>query len=164
MTAQFPETLEYKDKRYVMCTEPLSAYFSMGGRNPGFVSLCTACWRGYVGSWKIEASRLYLIGISGELGNGQEVTLRDLFPGYVDRVFAHWYTGTLRCPQGEMVNYVHMGYASEYQADLMIHIRRGVVIGSELVRHTEDFNEDSDDFQYGMAGFATFGRPGDDKT
>ena len=57
------------------------------------------------------------------------VPLERLFPGYGDRVFAHWYSGTLRVPQGWQLRYVHMGYASTYERDLMLEIERGVLRG-----------------------------------
>ncbi len=79
-----------------MCTNPLSDYFAMGGANPGFESNCTALWRGYVGSWEIVDERLYLIGISGTLEGGVEASMTTMFPDFPDRVFAHWYSGTIR--------------------------------------------------------------------
>ena len=133
MTAQIPEQLEFKGRKLAMCTEPLGDYFTEGRPNPAFVAPHTACWRGYIGKWKIEASRLYLVEISGFLKSGGKASLRDLFPGYAERVFAYWYTGTLRCPRGRLIKSMPAGYASQYQADMLIHVERGVVTGSEIV-------------------------------
>ena len=119
MTAQFSERLHYNGEDLPMCTNPLSDYFAMGGVNPGFESNCTALWRGYVGSWEIVNDRLYLIGISGTLECGVEASLTTMFPDFPDRVFAHWYSGTIRIPQGKQLEYVHMGYGSTYERGIV---------------------------------------------
>jgi hypothetical protein len=80
-----------------------------------------------VGTWEIKGSRLYLRGISGTYEDGSPATLESIFPGFPDRVFAHWYSGTLRIPQGEMLKYAHMGWASVYERDLLIEVADGVV-------------------------------------
>ena len=127
MTAQLAERLRYEGQDLAMCTNPLSDYFAMGGANPGFVSSCTALWRGYVGSWEIIAGRLYLTSISGTIESGSEASLTTIFPDSSDRVFAHWYSGRIRIPQGKQLEYVHMGYASIFERDLFLDLERGVV-------------------------------------
>ena len=42
--------------------------------------------------------------------------------------------GQLRIPQGKVLHYVHMGYASRHEQDLIIHIENGVVTKS-IVRN-----------------------------
>ena len=127
MTAQFSERLRYNGEDLAMCTNPLGYFFALGGVNPGFESNCTALWRGYVGSWEIVDGRLYLVSISGTLEGGGEASLGSVFPVFPDRVFAHWFSGTIRIPQGKMLEYVHMGYGSTYERDLHLEIDRGVV-------------------------------------
>lgn len=127
MTAQIAERLLYEGQELSMCTNPLNDYFAMGGKNPGFQFNCTALWRGYVGSWEIVDGRLYLIGVSGTLENGADASLASIFPEFPSRVFAHWYSGTIRIPQGKMLEYVHMGYGSTYERDLYLVIEKGVI-------------------------------------
>ncbi|MBM3272519.1 hypothetical protein FJY94_04555, partial [Candidatus Kaiserbacteria bacterium] len=95
MTAQIRENLIYDGQNLSMCTEPLSDYFALGGRKPEFKFNCTALWRGYVGTWEIVGDRLYIVSLKGTLKDGTAATLESVFPGYTERVFAHWYTGTL---------------------------------------------------------------------
>ena len=109
MTEQIGERLIYDGREVSMCSEPLGGFFAFGGRNPEFESNCTALWRGYVGTWEIVGDRLYIVSLSGSLKDGTEATLETVFPGYPDRVFAHWYSGTLRIPEGKQLEYVHMG-------------------------------------------------------
>ena len=127
MTAQTREGLRYRDEDVSMCTEPLADYFVMGGRNPGFKAIVTSNWRGYVGRWEVLDGRLYLIGLTGTLEDGIEGSLESVFPGFPDRVFAHWFTGTIRIPRGDRLHYVHGGYLSVYERDEMLEFERGVI-------------------------------------
>ena len=117
----------------------------------------TACWRGYVGEWEISADRLYLVGVEGMLNDGTEATLETIFPGFPDRVFAHWYSGTIRLPQGKLLDYVHMGYASVYERDLLLTIENGVLIHSE-VRVNGESESDTAPEGYGIGAMTTFPR------
>lgn len=133
MTAQISERLLVEGEQVALLTEPLNEYFTQGGHNPGFQSTSTALWRGYVGSWEIVADRLYLIGLSGVLASGEDASMESVFPGFPDRVFAHWFSGSLRIPKGKLLKYVHMGYSSTYEKDMYLRIRKGVLIG----QHTQ---------------------------
>ena len=137
MTALIGETLRYEGREISMCSEPLGDYFALGGNNLHFEFTCTALWRGYVGIWEITSDRLYMIGLSGTLKDGSEATLESVFPGYPNRVFAHWYSGTLRIPEGKMLGYVHMGYGSTYERDRIIEIEKGVVIRTSIHHNGE---------------------------
>jgi hypothetical protein len=132
MTAQFSEILHYKGEQLSMRATPLSDYFVLRGMRSDFQDISTACWRCYVGEWDITLDRLYLIGIRADYKDGTEVTLGRLFPGYDSRVFAHWYSGVLSIPQGDLVEYVHMGYASVYERDLLLSVEQGVIVDSQV--------------------------------
>lgn len=82
----------------------------------------TACWRGYIGTWEIKDGKFYLVGITGRyklIGDKP--------------VFADWFTGVLRVPQGEMLQYVHMGYGSVFELEVHIKIENGVVTKSKTI-------------------------------
>ena len=132
MTAQIGEKLIYQGKEHQMAAEPLSGYWALGGPNPNFEMRSTALWRGYIGTWSIIDNRLYLVGIDANYVDGREYTLETLFPGYPERVFAHWFSGRLRLPQGEIIHYVHAGYGSVYETELFLDFEDGVLIGEEL--------------------------------
>jgi hypothetical protein len=132
MTAQIAEKLLYQGQRVAMLTNPLNDYFAMGGFNPRFEFRSTALWRGYVGGWEIVDDRLYLVSLDGTLEDGTDATLETVFPGFPDRVFAHWYSGSVRIPQGKQLEYVHMGYASKFEQDLFLEIERGVVVATRV--------------------------------
>ena len=129
MTAQASERLIYKGERLSLCTEPLGPFIQNNGLDYKFDVTSTALWRGYIGTWTIEQERLYLVAIDGSVG------MDKLFPGFSDGVFAHWYTSTLRCPQGALLKYVHGGFGSVYEDDLFFDVTKGVVTNERLVRN-----------------------------
>ena len=129
MTAQVSEKLLYEGKSIFLFSEPLALYLMQNQIR--FTSPHTANWRGYVGTWEIikteGVERLYLVGIEAHKDYETILTLPDLFPGF-DKVFAHWFTGELRCPQGDLVEYIHMGYASTYEYELFLEFKQGVLV------------------------------------
>lgn len=157
MTALIAENLRYRGERVARRTNPLSNYSAMVGLNPRFESTSTALWRGSVGGWEIVDDRLYLVSLDGTTEVGTDATLETVFPGFPDRVFAHWYSGTVRIPQGKQLEYVHMGYASKFEGDLFLDIARGVVVSTRVrqngVAETSDATE-----SYSVGGMTVFPR------
>lgn len=136
MTAQFSEILIHQGKELMLCSEPLGPFLKFSASALKFHSPHTALWRGYVGTWRIENDRLYLIKLEGTVWTGSvvcDVGLDALFPDYPDGVFAHWFTGELRCPIGAMLHYVHQGYGRTYEQDLFLRVKQGVVLSERVV-------------------------------
>jgi len=157
MTAQFTEILHLRGEKLSLCSQPLDGYLDSAANPIKFEATSTALWRGYVGSWTIENDRLYLTKLSGNTQTDEglkKVDLTDMFPGYPDGVFAHWYTGEMRCPQGELLKYVHGGYASSYEKDLFIDVRQGVVVGERVVENGQ--SESTVKKGYVLAGLTNF--------
>lgn len=134
MTAQVPEKLNFEGQTHSLCTEPLKQYFELAGvKSPFDDFYSTALWRGYVGTWDITNDHLYLIHLQGWIaGKDEPCGLDELFPGFPERVFAHWYSGELRIPQGRLLHYVHGGYSSAYERDLFICVRAGLVVSRRV--------------------------------
>ncbi len=135
MTAQVSEPLQFRDMSLSMCSTPLDVFLSSTPRNTHFQEVSTACWRRYVGRWEIRSDRLYLVGLSAVAEDGNPVGLEDLFPGFPDGVFAHWFTGEVRCPIGRQVKYVHMGFSSQFERDLFLGFKAGVLISERVVQN-----------------------------
>lgn len=160
MTAQIGEILRYEGNTVRMCDTPLSNYFALGGRrpDPDFDSCtCTALWRGYVGTWEIIDSRLYLVDLSGDLEDGTRACLATVFPDYPERVFAHWFTGNLRIPEGKLIKYVHMGFASQYERDFFLVFRNGILVSTETRKNGMASDKNSPT-GYGIGGMSVFPR------
>ena len=135
MTAQIGEILFFKGKEICMVSEPLNQYLK--NRNDiKFISSSTACWRGYYGQWEIIDNKLYLIGLKAYIEGYREVDLDYLFPGQ-KQVFASWFNGEIRIPQGEILEYIHLGYASLYEKDLFLIFENGVLVKEYEVDNTK---------------------------
>ena len=122
-----------------MATEPLRQY--LHNKNYiSFVPTSTACWRGYYGKWEIKNKKLYLIDLEANLGYGK-VDLSYLFPGK-NEVFANWFSGKIRIPQGEILEYVHMGYESLYKRDLILVFKNGLLINEYVVDNEKKYQNE----------------------
>lgn len=159
MTAQIAETMIYKGEELSLCDEPLHYYLQTIAKDLKLEAPSTALWRGYVGTWTIEDDRLYLVKLKGYISTDSgtaEIVLGDVFPDYPDGVFAHWYTGELRCPMGGLLEYVHGGYASRYEMDLFLKIDKGVLVSDRIVNNGSA--EPDSPQGYRINAMTTFGR------
>lgn len=86
----------------------------------------TACWRGYQGAWEIKDGRFYLVDLRGRL------RLRDGGP-----ILADWFSGVLRVPKGEILQYVHMGFGSVFEQEVHIKIENGIVVAIRVIDNRE---------------------------
>lgn len=147
MTAQVSERLIYGGKEISLFTNPLSLYLQQTGIS--FQSPHTANWRGYVGTWEIietaGVERLYLVSLSAHKTYEEIIGLVDVFPG-CEKVFAHWFTGELRCPQGAQLEYKHMGYGSIYEYDLLMDFKQGVLIHKHARHNKAPEKKDEKDY------------------
>jgi hypothetical protein len=147
-TAQIPDIIMIDGEKHSLFSNPLEQHFAKTGRpdilDGGVVS--SANWRGYVATWAIEGGRLYLTKVEKEYAKERQpgayewlpISLLKLFPSSKGRVIADWYTGTLRVPRGEELQYVHMGYGSIYERELRITIRNGKVAEAKEIRRSLD--------------------------
>ena len=159
MTAQAAEALIHKGEQLSLCSNPLGNYLECISSPIEFYAPSTALWRGYIGTWAIEEGHLYLVKLKGFVRKGddvEDVGLSYLFPNYPDGVFAHWYSGELRCPMGELLNYVHGGYGSTYEQDLFIEVEKGVVMNERIV--TNGTGSGKGGSGYSIGAMTTFGR------
>ena len=139
MTAQAAERLEFEGRDCSMTFEPplpkghprlREISFAIAAAQPkaSQIIFSTACWRRYIGRWALREGRLYLLGfVPGSLLvlDGEEPLLAD------------WFSGVIRLPHGEVLHYVHMGYASIYATEVHIKFEKGV----EVARRVRDNRE-----------------------
>jgi hypothetical protein len=137
MTAQLPEILWWHGKCYEMCSEPLNAYFRQhGNQQVEFGMSSTSCWRGYIGTWEIRSNKLYLVSLSGLTKNGENVSIESIFPMETGPIFAGWFTGRIRLPDGRVKKYVHMGYDTIYERDMFLSLHCGVLMSVETIENS----------------------------
>lgn len=124
MTAQIHEKLILNGKRMSLACEPdiptherILKLSDADNENSFDVIFSTACWRQYVGTWEIKNGKFYLIDIKGIYKLvGKEP------------LFADWFSGELRIPEGEIIEYKHAGYGSKYERELFIMVEKGLVV------------------------------------
>jgi hypothetical protein len=132
MTAQVHEKIRYQGRRMRLASCPhfpknhprikilTDEEFGVGIFDKTIGS--TACWRGYIGSWSIRRGKLYLTKLEGRFCiKGKEA------------IFAEWFTGDLHIPKGGMLDYVHAGFDSVYEQEIILKVEQGVVINTEIV-------------------------------
>ncbi len=129
MTAQEHEIIIYEGEEHGMASEPLNDYLKTLKEKPLLLSNSTACWRGYQGTWEVRDKMLFLVKLVAFVGDDEEMGLDYIFPGQKE-VFAGWFTGQVRIPQGELLKYVHMEYESIYERDLVLIFEDGVLVDS----------------------------------
>ena len=79
-----------------------------------YPSTSTANYRGYIASWQIINDNLYLVDLKIP-GFKPECDMPGNFFPVKEKTFANCYTGKLRIPYGELLEYVHNGYGSIYE-------------------------------------------------
>jgi hypothetical protein len=136
-TAQMPEKILYEGESGFLFTNPLEAYFGKDNPRPEFAAPHTACWRGYIGSWEIRGDALYLVDIKAWMrdreGKAAPVEFEALFPGKTKPLKADWFTGTLRIPRGKPIRYVHMGYQTVYEEEVLLRVEAGKVMDRQRI-------------------------------
>src|SRR5690606_11465040 len=133
------EIIIYKSVETLMVTEPLSQYLRK--RFFLFEKKSTACWRGYFGKWEIKENKLYLIHLEANVRRKGMVGLDYLFEGK-DEVFANWFSGDIRIPKGEIMVYVHMGYDTIYEGELILTFEDGILIDEKEIDNREKYKEE----------------------
>jgi hypothetical protein len=139
MTAQAPEIIYYRGNKYRLIVEPLEMYLRKKIIKPRIKRYSTANRRGYIGTWKIENEKLYLEKLYSH--NREEMKLKSkLFPEIDGLVFAEWYSGSLVCPHGEAIRYIHAGYESAYERYLILNVEQGK-LKNEQDLSLEEYND-----------------------
>ncbi|MCO4293069.1 hypothetical protein NF867_09355 [Solitalea sp. MAHUQ-68] len=118
MTPQTKELLIYNGDRLFISSMPLKPYLDNLKEQPIFYRYTTGCWRGYKGTWEIIENKLFLIDLFGNTRSGI-VGLDFLFPNE-EKVFASWFTGQIKIPQGRMI-----GYSNNYESYQTLDFKKG---------------------------------------
>jgi len=82
----------------------------------------TACWRRYLGTWEVRDGQFFLKMVFGHYKiDGPEP------------VPATWFSGTLRLPQGKILDHdPWTSLESIYEKEIRIRIRKGLVVKQEV--------------------------------
>ncbi|MBT7790418.1 MAG: hypothetical protein HN757_16225 [Calditrichaeota bacterium] len=138
MTAQIHEKIRYQGKRMRLASTPhfpedhprinLSTekeVETLATDSKTEIIFSTACWREYIGSWSIRRGKLYLTKLEGRFRlEGKEAP------------FADWFTGELRILSGKLLEYVHSGFNSVYEEEIILTVAEGVVKETDVINQT----------------------------
>lgn len=138
MTIQAGDILSYNGEKTTIATEPLKPYLKTRS-DVSFIYKSTALVRGYIGTWKIRNKKLYLISLLGFVDNNEKVDLNYLFPNKIE-VFAGWYSGDIRIPEGELLKKINLGYASVFEKDRILSFKEGILISETVKDNTKSDN------------------------
>jgi hypothetical protein len=158
-TAQQGDVLRLNGKQYFIYTNPLKLYLQENpGKLPKSEVGSTGLWRGYVASWEVKDGHLLLVDVGilksvsqpGQKGFSTEISsvMSEMFPNE-KTVPARWFSGHIIIPDGKLVKYVHMGYASIYERYIVLRIEKGAV--------SRQWTTDAEEFiKFRNAQFASF--------
>ena len=132
MTIQAGDILSYSGEKTTIATEPLKPYLETRS-DVGFIFKTTALVRGYIGTWEIRNKKLYLASLVGFIENNEQVDLNYLFPNKTE-VFANWFSGDIRIPEGKLLEKINLGYESVFEKDRILTFNKGILI-SETVKN-----------------------------
>ncbi|MCC9166092.1 energy transducer TonB family protein [Pontibacter harenae] len=133
-TAQVGDRIIWKGDTLMLYSNPLELRQDIGSLRPVLFAnreagMSTGCWRGYVAEWKIIDDELFLTNIYSCNYHEDKVKadLQKVFgPEYVNgKVKATWVTGELLIPKGKLIHYVHSGYGSFYEKELVLTFKNG---------------------------------------
>ena len=128
-TSQVPEVLVYGGTTNDLYTTPLESLFPAGSPKV-FINKrppSTACWRGYVGTWKIENDELYLVALREGHPRTGAIPLDKVNPQWKSPVKATWFSGTLRIGRGKVLM-GGMGFSEKREIDIFLEIKEGKVV------------------------------------
>jgi hypothetical protein len=134
MSAQAMERIYLKGKELDLATMPLRPYLLATGHEHDFTAPSTICSRGYIGTWELRHNRLYLIAMKCYLRDSQS-DMSYLFPNR-DEVFASWFDGELRIPEGELLEDPHQGFGFITESEIILTLHNGCV--DQIVRRKNE--------------------------
>jgi hypothetical protein len=135
MTIQAGDILSYNGEKTTIATEPLKPYLETRS-DVSFIFKSTALVRGYIGTWKIKNKKLFLVTLVGFIENNDKVDLKYLFPNKTE-VFADWFSGDIRIPEGDLLQNINIGYASVFARDRVLNFNKGQLISETVKDNTK---------------------------
>lgn len=137
MTPQIGEVFLMEGEQYFIDQQPLHQYFITFNNPPYFTPPSPTCWRGYYGKWEIKDNELYLINFRGYLDGFDEVDMNFLFP-LQEEVFAKWFSGTIKVPQGKILKWNETLNGSLYEEYIHLTFKNGVLTQYEYKETQEN--------------------------
>lgn len=135
-TGQVGDRLYWKTDTLSVFSNPLELRVDIDSLRPKLfgkkeAGMNTACWRGYIAEWTLIENELYLTNIlsCNYYEDGIKADLKTVFGTEYQngKVKANWVTGEILIPKGELIHYVHSGYGSFYQSEVVLTFKNGIL-------------------------------------
>jgi hypothetical protein len=138
VTAQTPESILLDGEEWLLLGTPLDPFLAANGLANRFVSPHTALWRGYLGTWRVDAEgHLFLDDVTATvraLGSGtQTVQGSAALRGAALPMAADFVTGRLRVARGAQVRHVHSDFDSVWEQEVLLEVERGRVLSRQTL-------------------------------
>lgn len=137
MAAQLSDILILDGLKMNLFSNPLESYWDLYPKKRPAFQTSKNCRRGYIATWELCDSLLILRDVEGNITKRNFIfwkkivpySWRLLFPKVKSGgIVASWFTGKIRIPQGNSMIYVHNGYDSRFEREMIISIDKGKVI------------------------------------
>jgi hypothetical protein len=144
-TAQFQDVLIYKNDTIGISSNPLEQHPNIEKireqLKPSGEVICrnSALWRGYVAYWEIRDNKLFLTKIKNACSDFlSKKKLKEIFGREykLEKVNANWVNMELVIPQGELLEYIHMGYMSLHEKEVSLQIEKGLLVSETRFTNT----------------------------
>lgn len=135
-TGQHPDLLIEGCDTFAIFSNPLEQYFkkkrSRELNGEELKSYSTACYKGYIAIWRIQNDSLFLLSVEKGCYEDERKYFDLLAEFGSQKVFAKWFSGTINSPRGELLEYIHQGYASVFEKNKYFSCKKGIIISNEL--------------------------------
>lgn len=120
--------------------------------------ISSMCWRGYFAEWILIDDKLYLNKIIACHDSNLTLSVIEIFEGNNDKIYADWYSDEIILPKGECLEYVHLGYYSIYEEEVVLKFSNGLLVDSTTYKNSigkksnffyNYYTEESQRFIYG---------------
>jgi hypothetical protein len=132
------DVLQYRERSFVLADHPLESYFELLGERPPLMP-----GKPIQATWTIEDGWLYLTELSATLIDGRVLNMGDLFPYAGAKVFAAWFTGTLKGFRQEGGSKLISSDSEKRYPDLVLGVGVGRIRQSSMVHRTNTDNVDA---------------------
>lgn len=138
-TAQIPDILIYNGDTVSIFSNPLEQLPNINSLRTNLFNdnkkrWNTGCWRQYQAQWTIINNQLYLTAVysCNYQEDNVQADLKLLFPDKYEngKVKADWVTANILSPQGKQLDYVHSGYESLYEKEVVFEVVSGQLKGT----------------------------------
>lgn len=145
-TEQIPDKLVYKSDTIFINFYPLEKLMNVDSiiRKKIFqysdtVCISSGCWRGHIGTWKIENDSLFLISLEQSC-ESRKFSLEYVFGKEKvknGKVFAKWYSNDIDAVFGKWLRFYEDNWKNIYSKSFKCQIRLGIVTSLYIINKTD---------------------------